>query len=201
MKKYILLLAVVLSSSTLFAQDLTKLTLDKSPMDAAFFPSGAAHRAFAKTDEAKIAAEPKIRVLYGRPSLNERNVFRADDNKKSGITKYGETWRIGANESTELLLMTDAMIGGKLVKAGRYSIVVTPTEKEWTFHINTENDGWGNYSHKANLDVVTVSVPVTKDGKSLEQLSMALYSPNNDNTVHLKTGWGTYRAELPIVLK
>jgi hypothetical protein len=51
------------------------------------------------------------------------------------------------------------------------------------------------------MDVVTVSVPVTMGEESLENLSITLYSPNNDNTVHLKTGWGTYRTELPIVLK
>jgi len=200
MKKYILLLAVVLSTSSLFAQDLSKVKLDKSPMDAAFFPSGAAHRAFAKSKEQMVSLEPKIRVLYGRPSLKERNIFRTSDDRKEGITKLGEAWRVGANESTELLLLQDAMIGGKNVKAGRYSIVITPNKNEWTVHINTENDGWGNYSHKPDLDIVTVSIPVTEDSNSLEQLSMTMYSPNKDNTVHLKIGWGTYRAEMPIKL-
>lgn len=194
MKKYILLLAVILSTSSLYAQDF--VDVDKSPMDAAFFPADAAKRAFRKG-----VTEPKIRVLYSRPSLKDRKIFTTEDNKKDGITVYGKSWRLGANESTELMLMQDAMIGDKLVKAGRYSIVVTPTEKEWTFHINSENDGWGNYSHKPELDVVTVSVPVTMDSESLEQLSITMYSPNKDNTVHLKTGWGKYRTELPIVLK
>jgi hypothetical protein len=194
MKKYILLLAAVLSTSSLFAQDFVKT--DNSPMDAAFFPADAAKRAFREGVSA-----PKIRVLYSRPSLKGRNIFTTEDKKKEGITVYGASWRLGANESTELLLMQDAMIGEKLIKAGRYSVVVTPTENEWTFHINSENDGWGNYSHKPEMDVVTVSVPVTMSEESLENLSITLYSPNNDNTVHLKTGWGTYRTELPIVLK
>ncbi|GAK88647.1 hypothetical protein JCM19297_3160 [Nonlabens ulvanivorans] len=86
------------------------------------------------------------------------------------------------------------MIGGKLIKAGRYSIVITPSENEWTVHINSENDGWGNYSHKPELDLVTVTIPVTKDSKSLEQLSIALYSPKNDDTVHLKIGWGNLQS-------
>ena len=168
MKKYILLLAVVLSTSSLFAQDFSPV--DKSPLDASFFPADAAKRAFRKG-----VTEPKIRVLYSRPSLNDRNIFTTEDKKKDGITVYGKSWRLGANESTELLLIQDAMIGDKLVKAGRYSIVVTPTDKEWTFHINSENDGWGNYSHKPELDVVTVSVPVTMNDKSLEQLSITMY--------------------------
>lgn len=199
MKKLLLLLAVTLICGNLNAQDFDKM--DKSPMDAAYFPADAAKRQFAKSKEQMMSLEPQIRVLYGRPSLKDRNIFRTSDNRKDGITKLGEAWRVGANESTELLLMKDAMIGGKMIKAGRYSLVIVPTENEWTVHINTENDGWGNYSHKPDLDIATVSVPVTKDSKSLEQLGIALYSPNNDNTVHLKIGWGTYRAEMPIVLQ
>lgn len=194
MKKYILLLAVLLSTSSLFAQEFSPI--DKSPMDAAFFPADAAKRAFKKG-----VSEPKVRVLYSRPSLKDRNLFRTTEDRKDGITQYGKPWRLGANESTELLLMQDALIGDTLVTAGRYSIVVTPTETEWTFHINSENDGWGNYSHKPELDVVTVSVPVKIVKDRVEQLSITMYSPNNDNTVHLKTGWGKYRTELPIVLK
>ena len=194
MKKYILLLAVLLSTSSLFAQEFSPI--DKSPMDAVFFPADAAKRVFKKG-----VSEPKVRVLYSRPSLKDRNLFRTTEDRKDGITQYGKPWRLGANESTELLLMQDALIGDTLVKAGRYSIVVTPTETEWTFHINSENDGWGNYSHKPELDVVTVSVPVKIVKDIVEQLSITMYSPNNDNTVHLKTGWGKYRTELPIVLK
>lgn len=185
MKNIFLLAIAVLFSTTADAQKFDKM--DKSPMDAAFFPADAAKRAFKKS------AEPQIRVLYGRPALNGREVF-------PGITKYGEAWRVGANESTELLLMKDATIGGKMIPAGRYSIVITPTEKLWTIHINSENDGWGNYSHKPELDIITTAVPVTAETESVENLSMALYSPNDDNVVHLKIGWGLYRVEMPITM-
>jgi len=198
MKKYILLAAIAVFRMTTVAQEFNDV--DKSPMDAAYFPAQAAKRQFAKTDEQRMAMEPQIRVLYSRPSLKGREIFRESDNRKEGITKYGESWRLGANESTELLLMNDAMIGGKKVEAGRYTIVVTPMKDKWMIHINSENDGWGNYSHKPEMDVVTTTVPVTMDSDSLENLGITLYSPNDDNTVHLKMGWGKYRAEMPIVL-
>jgi hypothetical protein len=198
MKNILLAAAAIAMTFTATAQDF--VDVDKSPMDAAYYPANATKRAFAKTDEQKAAMQPQIRVLYGRPSLNGRAVFTATDVKGSGITKYGEKWRLGANESTEITLMSNAMIGDQVLPAGRYSIVVVPTEKEWTFHINAENDGWGNFSHKAEMDVLTTTIPVTTEDKSLENLSIALYSPNNDNVVHMKMGWGTYRAELPITL-
>jgi len=198
MKNILLAAAAIAMTFTATAQEFDKM--DKSPMDAAYFPAQSTKRAFAKTDEQKAALQPQIRVLYGRPSLNGRAVFTATDEKGSGITKYGETWRLGANESTEIMLMSDAMIGEKELKAGRYTMVVVPTEKEWTVHINAENDGWGNFSHKDEMDVVTTTIPVVTDTENLENLSMALYSPNSDKVVHLKMGWGTYRAELPITL-
>lgn len=198
MKNLILLAAAVVMTMTTNAQDFEKM--DKSPMDAAYFPAQASKRAFAKTDDQKAALEPQIRVLYGRPSLNDREIFRTSDDRNAGITKYGEKWRVGANESTEILLMKDAMIGGTKLAAGRYTMVIIPTENEWTVHINTENDGWGNFSHKDAMDVASATIPVMNNGDSLENLSMALYSPNNDKVVHLKMGWGTYRAELPITL-
>ncbi|SCY43536.1 Protein of unknown function [Nonlabens sp. Hel1_33_55] len=195
-----ILLAAAAMAITFTATSQEFVSMDKSPMDAAYYPAQSTKRAFAKTDEQKAALQPQIRVLYGRPSLNDRNLFTSTDVKDSGITKYGEKWRLGANESTEITLMSNAMIGDQVLPAGRYSIVVVPTENEWTFHINAENDGWGNFSHKSEMDVVTTTIPVTTEDESLENLSIALYSPNNDNVVHMKMGWGTYRAELPITL-
>ena len=151
MKNILLAAAAMACTFTATAQEFAEM--DKSPMDAAYYPAQATKRAFAKTDEQKLALEPQIRVLYGRPSLNDRAIFTATDEKGSGITKYGSKWRIGANESTEIMLMKDAMIGGKELKAGRYSMIVVPTETEWTVHINSENDGWGNFSHKDEMDI------------------------------------------------
>ncbi|ALM20698.1 asparagine synthetase B [Nonlabens sp. MIC269] len=193
MKTKILLMAFLMGAGSLFAQELDD-KLDKSPMDATFYPAEAAKRAFRKGVTA-----PKVRVLYSRPALKGREIFKKEKEDK-GITMYGQAWRLGANESTELLLMQDAMIGGKKIAAGRYTIVVTPHEDYWVFHINSENDGWGNYGHKPELDLVTVKVPVKNVENSLEHLTIALYSPNEDNVIHLKVGWGTYRTEMPITL-
>ncbi|AZQ43559.1 DUF2911 domain-containing protein [Nonlabens ponticola] len=198
MKNLILCIAAAAMTFTVNAQDFAGA--DKSPMDVAYFPADAPKRAFAKTDEQKAALQPAIRVLYGRPSLKGRTLFRESDDRKAGITKYGEKWRLGANESTELLLLQDAKIGDQVLVAGRYTLVVVPNKNEWTIHVNAENDGWGNFSHNAALDIVTITIPVSTVDDSLEDLSIALYSPNDDNVVHLKMGWANYRAEMPITL-
>ncbi len=191
-----ILMLVAFSMATLFtnAQDLTKVKTDKSPMDAAFYPADAAKRQFAKSEEQRKNLEPQIRLLYSRPALNGRTLFE-------GLLKYGKAWRAGANESTELLFMRDVLIGETKLEAGRYSLIVTPEKGSWKIHINSENDGWGNYSHKPELDLVTIDVPVKMTENNLELLTMLMYSPDEGSTVHLKIGWGNYEVEVPISLK
>ena len=167
--------------------------LDKSPMDRAYYPAQAPTRAFAKTDEQKKALEPQIRVTYSRPAKKGREIF-------GGLLKYGEKWRIGANESTEILFVNDVTFGGKTIKAGRYSAIIIPTKNEWTLKLNSGLDGWGNFGYDDSKDVVSVSAPVTKSDKEIENLSIALYKAS-ENTVHLKIGWDTSIAEFPITIK
>lgn len=191
MKKIIMLLAFFAAVSTVNAQDFPKA--DKSPADIAHYPTNAPKRAFAKTDAQKKSLTPKIRVVYGRPYKKGREVF-------GNLLKFGKAWRVGANESTEILFMTDVMVGNTKVKAGRYSVIIIPTKDSWTLKINSDNDGWGNYSYDASKDVASITVPTQKSGKEIEQLSIVLYEKSK-NVAHLKIGWDTTFAEFPITLK
>ena len=191
MKKLLFIIAVALIGTTVNAQEFAKM--DKSTMDRAYYPDGAPHRSFEKDDAKQKALSPQMRVTYSRPAKKGREVF-------GKLLKFGEAWRVGANESTEILFLNDVTFGGKEIKAGRYSIIIIPTEKEWTLKLNTELDGWGNYGYDASKDVASLSVPVTKSTKEIENLSIALYEASA-KTVHLKIGWDTTIAEFPIILK
>ena len=186
-----MMLVFVLVGTAVNAQKFVKM--DKSPMDRSYYPAKAPLRTFTK-DEAKRATQiPQIRVTYSRPAKKDRHVF-------GKLLKFGEAWRVGANESTEILFVNDVVFGGKTIKAGRYSIIIIPTEKEWTLKLNTELDGWGNYGYDASKDIASVSVPVTTSKKVIENLSIALYEAS-PKTVHLKIGWDSSIAEFPITLK
>ena len=191
MKKIFSTLAFLALTLMAFAQDFAKM--DKSVMDAAYFPANATKRAFAKTEADKMALTPKIRVLYSRPTKKGRVVF-------GELLKFGEPWRIGANESTEVLFMTDVKFGDTPVKAGRYSLIAVPTKDNWTLHLNSELDGWGNYSYDAKYDVATVTVPTQMSKDEIEALSIALYE-KSPNVVHMKIGWDKTFVEVPVMLK
>lgn len=191
MKKIVLSIALGVFTMSVNAQEFSKI--DKSVMDAAYFPDNAPKRAFIKDKTKQVEAEPKIRILYSRPLKKGRTIF-------GDVVKYNEAWRIGANESTEVLFLTDVVFGGTNVKAGRYTLIAIPTEKEWTIKLNSVNDGWGNYSHDPAFDIASVTVPTTASDAEIDALSITMYEKSK-NLVHIKIGWDKTIAEIPVTLK
>ncbi|NHN27227.1 DUF2911 domain-containing protein [Flavobacterium jejuense] len=191
MKKIVLSIVLAVFTLAVNAQEFSKI--DKSIMDASYYPDNAPKRAFIKDKTKQMEAEPKIRILYSRPLKNGRTIF-------GDVVKFNEAWRIGANESTEVLFMTDVVFGGTKVKAGRYTLIAIPTEKEWTVKLNSVNDGWGNYSHDPAFDIASITVPTLTSDKEIEALSITMYEKSK-NVVHIKIGWDKTIAEIPVTLK
>ena len=103
MKKIFLVLAVFAGSimtPELQAQEKPETTkdndgpnfskLDVSPLDVALFRGE--------------NNEPWARVIYSRPQTRDREIF-------GKLVPYGEVWRTGANEATEITLYEDLMVG------------------------------------------------------------------------------------------
>jgi hypothetical protein len=52
-----------------------------------------------------------VRVVYGRPYKRDRKIIFGT--KESGaVVVYGERWRTGANEASELTVTRDVLVGG-----------------------------------------------------------------------------------------
>jgi hypothetical protein len=85
-----------------------------------------------------------LSVTYGRPYKRGRNnIFGAKD----AIVPFGERWRTGANEATEITLTGTVLVGGKPLRAGTYSLFATPGPDTWTVHFNSRLglDGLGTF--------------------------------------------------------
>ncbi|MEM8886692.1 MAG: DUF2911 domain-containing protein [Bacteroidota bacterium] len=193
MKKFLTLALLVFAAFGLQAQDggeeMKFPGVDKSVMDMAYYPQRAAFRAFAKTEEEKAAAQPVMRVVYSRPMKNGRTVF-------GELLKYGEMWRAGANESTELMLMKDVKVGGKTLEAGRYTIYVIPQEDEWEVHFSTDTDGWGHYAFKPEASsVASITVPTAATPSTVE--AFAIMFQKSDDGAHMIMAWDTTMARVP----
>jgi len=80
----------------------------------------------------KITVEGKdIKVVYGQPSKKGRVIF-------GELVPYGQVWRTGANEATEITFAKPAHFAGKDIAAGTYSFFTIPNENEWTVILNSE---------------------------------------------------------------
>lgn len=107
-----------------------------------------------------------IKVTYGRPYKKGREIF-------GGLQKFGEVWRCGADEATEITFSANGSFAGKPVKAGTYTLFVIPNQKQWTIILNGDSKFWGTqYEEHKSKDVLHADIPVTMLDKPVEQLTI-----------------------------
>lgn len=169
----------------LMAQTSQPPAVDKSPMDMSYYP---ANYPVLKIQDK--ATEPlAARVVYSRPQKSGRIIF-------GGMIKYGEVWRMGANEATEIEFFKQVKIGGKKISKGRYTLYAIVNENDWIIIVNKETDTWGSFKYDAKKDVVRATATVKKMDTSQEYLSM--YFEKATGGYNLIITWDTVKAVLPI---
>ncbi|GAB3562109.1 hypothetical protein GCM10027578_03960 [Spirosoma luteolum] len=141
----------------------------------------------------KITAESpdkSIKVVYGQPSKRGRVIFG-----DAGLEKYGKVWRTGANEATEVTFKNDVMFGGKMVKAGTYTLYTVPNAKEWDVILNSTLGQWGAYDYEKikNADVAMVKVPVSTNKTPIEKLTI---TPANNS---IAIAWDNMTVSVPVM--
>ena len=65
-----------------------------------------------------------LSITYNRPAKRERVVF-------GDVVPFGEMWRFGANETTNLTTSQALIFGKDTLKSGSYAIYVKPTKDNW----------------------------------------------------------------------
>ena len=184
MKKTITLLTVFqLFFICLLAQN-NLPAVDKSPMDMSYYP---ANYPVLKIND-KITEPLSARVVYSRPQKAGRTIF-------GGLVKYGEVWRMGANEATEIEFFKNVRFGGKKINKGRYTLYAIVNETSWTIIINKETDTWGSFKYDAKKEVIRQEVPVMKTETVLESLAMAF--EKTATGFNLVIAWDNVKASVP----
>jgi len=131
---------------------------------------------------------PLVKVVYGRPQKETAHVF-------GDQVPYGEIWRTGANEATEVKFFTDMSFGRKLVKAGTYVMHTIPGEKEWTIILNSNTDTWGSFFYDESKDVVRIKIPA-REAEVIDVFSIA-FKEEFKNT-YMVLGWDSTRIDIPL---
>ncbi len=134
---------------------------------------------------------PLVKVLYGRPSKNNKEVF-------GELVPFGEIWRTGHNEATEVKFYHEVEFGDTKVAAGTYVLLSIPYENEWRIILNSQIDTWGAFQYNPLFNVAEISVPVQK-AEELETFSIVF--KKRKEHIEMVLGWDTTRVRVPLYFK
>lgn len=130
-----------------------------------------------------------LKIVYGQPQKKGREIF-------GKLVPYGQVWRTGANEATEMTITRDIIINSILLKAGTYSIFTIPQSDHWTIIINSELGLWGSYNYNSKLDVIRFDVPVKPADKIYEAFTISIDQRNE--LADLVMQWDSTKISIPI---
>lgn len=168
------------------AQNKSIPALDKSTLDISFYPSN--YPILKIQDKAK---DPLVmRVIYSRPQKNSREVF-------GGLVEYGQLWRLGANEATEIEFYKDVTISKINVKKGRYTMYAIPNKETWTLILNRETDTWGAFKYDQKKDVLRTDVKVSVTSDITD--AFTIYFDARTDGALMNILWDNQKASLPIL--
>ena len=132
-----------------------------------------------------------IKITYSQPHKNGRAIFGA-------LVPYGQVWRTGANEATEITVTRDIKINGIDLKAGTYSLFTIPGKESWSIIINADLGLWGAYNYSSKMDVLHFEIPVApvNDDYIYEAFTI-LIDPKNSRA-DLVLAWDKSKVIIPI---
>lgn len=131
-----------------------------------------------------------IKVVYGQPYRNGRDIF-------GDFEPYGEVWRTGANEATEITITEPVLMGEDVVEAGTYALFTIPNEEYWTIILNSDLGQWGAFDYDENRDYLRFEVPVTDLDSPVEAFTIE-FSDINLSLTTMSLSWDMVRVEIPI---
>src|ERR1700755_13873 len=186
MKPFVLLVCLILGLTGVKAQPPAQPSnLDSSPLDMSYYPAD--YPVLKIQDK---MSEPLIaRVVYSRPQKRGRKLF-------GDLINYGQVWRLGANEATEIEFFRDIKIDNKRVKKGRYTLYALVNEDKWTLILNKETDTWGAFRYDSTKDVLRTIVPVEKRSDIEEAFSISFQK--DAKGAILLISWDDVIVKLPI---
>lgn len=131
----------------------------------------------------------EIRITYGRPSVNDREIFSAN-----GLVPYGEVWRTGANESTNITVSGPVEIAGETLAAGTWSLYTIPGPTQWTVILN-RSLSWGTqYDESEDLFRTTVAA----DRGDHQEQFLITFDEVSETEGHLILHWAGVRVPIPV---
>lgn len=131
-----------------------------------------------------------IKVVYGQPYRRGRTIFGEWE-------PYGEVWRTGANEATEITITDTVLMGDEAVYPGTYSLFTIPNPEEWIIILNRDVGQWGAFNYNEDRDYKRMQFPVQNLEEPVEAFTIEFTKPNRSSTV-MSLKWDLVQVEVPI---
>jgi Protein of unknown function (DUF2911) len=135
-------------------------------------------------------------LTYHRPYKKGRLIF--GEKAAGALVPFGQYWRLGANESTEITFPRKVSFAGKPALAGTYRMYAIPGPQTWQVVLNSELGKWGAFEPDRSKDVLVVEVPAEAAAGETEQftISAAAAPPG----AQLEFLWDKTAVHVPIAL-
>ncbi len=133
-----------------------------------------------------------IKVVYGQPYRNGRDIF-------GDFEPYGEVWRTGANEATEITITNPILMGEEVIESGTYALFSIPNKDVWTIILNMDLGQWGAFTYSQERDYVRFDVPVINLDSPVEAFTIE-FSDVNRSLTTMSLAWDKVKVEIPIRL-
>jgi hypothetical protein len=132
-----------------------------------------------------------VSIDYSSPGVKARKIW-------GDLVPYDKVWRAGANAPTKLTVSRDFAFGGTAVKAGSYSVFMTPGKKTWTVALNTDLTATQD-SHDDKNDIARVQLaPATLP--AVRERLIYVFSDTQDDRTSLELEWERVRIRVPIAI-
>ena len=146
-----------------------------------------------------------LKVTYGRPYMRGREIFGPAGGEEEYLVPFGEIWRTGANEATEITVTDPVRVMGQRLEAGTYSIFTVPGPSSWEvrFHSGLGMDGLGRMAqggftqtYDPARDVLVVQAPVATLDEPVDQFTISFEDTADGTDMVLR--WETTEVRVPI---
>lgn len=149
-----------------------------------------------------------VKLTYSRPYMRGRDIFGPGEGEAEYLVPFGQLWRLGANEATEITATAPILLAGSRLEAGTYSVFAIPGPDEWTLHFSPQLglDGTGTLDpvtgaftadvYDPAMDVLRIDAPTVELEETVDQFTIA-FEPADGGAV-LTMSWETTQVRIPV---
>ena len=131
-----------------------------------------------------------IKVVYGQPYRRGRTIF-------GDLEPWGQVWRTGANEATEITITNTILMGDEAISPGTYALFTIPEPDSFTVILNHELGQWGAFNYNPERDYKRMKFPVTDLDEPVEAFTIE-FSKAQYSTTTMSLKWGLVQVDIPI---